>query len=117
MPQALGPVISGIMAQRYGWRSYWVLNAAMFAFLIVFEILFAPESKYERHSDVETVVVEKAESSMDEHVHVEGGGIVEKHVDTHLGKGRPNRAQMMCTKPTYSKSQFFNDGECAFEPV
>ncbi|BCS14720.1 hypothetical protein ALUC_61276S [Aspergillus luchuensis] len=44
----LGPVISGNITQRFGWRSFFWLSMAMTCFNIVTILLFCPETKYHR---------------------------------------------------------------------
>ncbi|KIY03902.1 uncharacterized protein Z520_00594 [Fonsecaea multimorphosa CBS 102226] len=46
----LGPVIAGVMSDRYGWRSFWWLCVAIAVFSTVFQVFLMPETRWgERH--------------------------------------------------------------------
>lgn len=49
----VGPIISGPMAQRVGWRNFWWLNVAMLALAAVMVAFMFPETKYHRAHPVE----------------------------------------------------------------
>ncbi|KAL1966227.1 hypothetical protein VTN77DRAFT_4779 [Rasamsonia byssochlamydoides] len=44
----VGPIVSGPMAYHIGWRSFWWLNVALLATVIVPLIFFFPETKWHR---------------------------------------------------------------------
>ncbi|KAF4626677.1 hypothetical protein G7Y89_g11477 [Cudoniella acicularis] len=44
----VGPIISGPMAQRYGWRSFWWFNTAVLGFTVICCIFLFPETKFNR---------------------------------------------------------------------
>jgi len=44
----VGPIISGPMAQKTGWRNFWWLNAALLAFTTICCIFLFPETKFNR---------------------------------------------------------------------
>lgn len=100
----VGPVVAGSISEAYGWRSFWVLNAGLFAGLIVFCLIFLPETKFEREESVEATTVHVSSDKESE----EAIGI--KHVDDQLGRGKPNRAQFNPLQPfTGSMSSFLRD--------
>ncbi|KAF2485683.1 major facilitator superfamily domain-containing protein [Neohortaea acidophila] len=90
----LGPIMSGNIAARHGWRSFFWLTVALAAFVTVLLIFFFPETKWRRDTanhagvkDEETntktqkATVESEVSSQD----LAGGAVV--------GGGKPSRAQ------------------------
>ncbi|KAK4047494.1 hypothetical protein OIV83_005407 [Microbotryomycetes sp. JL201] len=105
--QMLGPVVAGTMSDKYGWQSFWWLNAACFAFCAIWSALFQPETRFARTeaptnaSMSDIVKVEEEHVSSDVHV--------EKHVDAALGKGRPSRLQYKPWALHFQKEQFFRD--------
>lgn len=111
----LGPIFSGVMTERYGWRSFWWLNVAGYCFLLAWCIFLVPETSWDRGAPlpVETTV-EVSEKSEDVMVETKentsesdiknvtspsvvpaGAHDVVNHIDTHLHKGTPNRTQFM----------------------
>ena len=72
--------------------SFWYLNVALYVFMIVLIFFFGPETKFSR--------VDVPESEIeDDKVTNEHADVVERHVDTHLGKGKPSRQQFMPWQP------------------
>ncbi|KAK7204562.1 MFS transporter-like protein [Myxozyma melibiosi] len=45
----IGPTVAGRMTELYGWRSFWWLNTALYAFLLVF-LMIVPETKWNRNA-------------------------------------------------------------------
>jgi MFS family permease len=50
----LGPVVAGVTAQRYGWRSFWWICSALSGFAVIYQVFFLPETKWKR-GQIETV--------------------------------------------------------------
>jgi MFS family permease len=50
----LGPVVAGVTAQKYGWRSFWWICTALSCFAVLYQIFFLPETKFKR-PEVEVV--------------------------------------------------------------
>jgi hypothetical protein len=49
----LGPVVAGITAERYGWRTFWWVSTALSCFSLVYQLLFLPETKWShRHTQI-----------------------------------------------------------------
>jgi len=46
----VGPIVAGVMAQEYGWRSYWWLSTAISAFANLWILFFQPETKWDRRA-------------------------------------------------------------------
>lgn len=44
----VGPIVSGPMASKVGWRNFWWLNTALLAFTTVLCVFLFPETKYDR---------------------------------------------------------------------
>jgi hypothetical protein len=49
----IGPIISGVMTDHVNWQSFWWLNVAMFAAMIVLIVFCFPETKYTARGDYE----------------------------------------------------------------
>lgn len=47
----LGPVVAGVMTERYGWRSFWWCNTAVCTLALVYQIFLLPETKWNRGID------------------------------------------------------------------
>ena len=111
----VGPVAAGAISERWGWRSFWWLNVALFGFLIVYQFFLNPETKFDRSETAGSVVTDKDSATakeLGEHDEI----VVEKHVDDKLGRGRPNKAQMApILLPKFNKKSLMNDR--AFVPV
>ncbi|KAM0790327.1 hypothetical protein ACM66B_003212 [Microbotryomycetes sp. NB124-2] len=105
--QMLGPVIAGTMSDKYGWQSFWWLNAAISAFCAVFAILLQPETRYARPDSVPT---NASLSNLDKHEQDQNSTLaVEKHVDDSLGRGRPSKGQYKPWALRFEKKQFLRD--------
>ncbi|RFU79416.1 mfs transporter [Trichoderma arundinaceum] len=46
----IGPIISGSMAERYGWRSFWWFNTGLLIFTLILNGLLLPETRFARKS-------------------------------------------------------------------
>ena len=44
----VGPIVSGSMSERFGWRSFWWLNVAFYAASLAFQLCLHPETYYDR---------------------------------------------------------------------
>ncbi|KAK6380303.1 hypothetical protein LTS17_005492 [Exophiala oligosperma] len=54
----IGPVIAGVMSDRYGWRSFWWLCTAIAVFSLLFQVFLMPETRWgERHVGIAHDVV------------------------------------------------------------
>lgn len=106
----LGPIFSGVMTERYGWRSFWWLNVAGYVFLLVWAIFLIPETSWDRHAPVPIessavadekkateVQIENRETSSDLNVDETSAEFAEvvNHVAPYLHKGTPKRVQFM----------------------
>jgi MFS family permease len=100
----IGPVIAGVMAQRYGWRSFWWFDMAAYILLIAYLVVLVPETKWLRQgrpghitrvieaTDGQTALDEKVVIDQEEDVG-EQPATVEEHADNYVGKGRPSKSQ------------------------
>nr|POF23914.1 protein hol1 [Quercus suber] len=93
----LGPIMSGNIAARHGWRSFFWLTVALAAFVTVLLVVAFPETKYHRtatnHADLNDGSI-RADSE-----------VLEKDVGTAsstaeapgrlINKGKPNRSQWL----------------------
>lgn len=110
----LGPVFSGIMTERYGWRSFWWLNVAGYCFLLAWCVFLVPETSWDRQAplpvETKTEISEKASDTMietkqevllrsqDELSSGLGSPVahdVVEHVASFLAKGYPSRTQFL----------------------
>lgn len=99
-PQQVGPIISGPMAFHVGWRSFWWLNVAMLAAVIVLLIFFFPETKWHRvhpkdiHQGTPPDEVVQHEKQSSE-ARQENLVVHEEHVvqDPFLHRGYPSKRQ------------------------
>ncbi|KAA8913487.1 putative MFS transporter [Sphaerosporella brunnea] len=96
----VGPIISGVMTDRLGWRSFWWLNVGLYGAMIVFLVLLHPETHYDRRdlpvSDGQQT--EPSDASIFEKPAValsEGTTSPKANVDEVFGKGAPTRAQFL----------------------
>ena len=110
----IGPVVAGVMSDKYGWRSFWWLNVAAFAVLIIMIIVWQPETKFDRSHLTKADFTEDEDKPNGETEHVEKDHAdVERHVDTHLGKGKPARWQFKLWQPVSDlKKAFIQDVWC-----
>lgn len=49
----IGPIIAGVMTEHVNWQSFWWLNVALFAFMIILVIVGFPETKYTARGEYE----------------------------------------------------------------
>ena len=64
-PIQLGPILSGYVADQYGWRTnFWILTAFT-ALNLLLVVLFAPETQYERPSIYDTDIARTYSSRFD----------------------------------------------------
>lgn len=119
MTLQLGPIIAGPMIDRTGWRNFWWLNTAIFAFTLVMVIFGFPETKWHRaHPDeIEREAAEGSNSPTKANsiVQTVGVGSFEKKNsspglsnhsqtvtaprDPYFGKGTPSKRQYMFFQP------------------
>ncbi|KAJ6031894.1 hypothetical protein N7540_002626 [Penicillium herquei] len=105
----IGPIISGVMALHVGWRSFWWLNVAGCALLIVGGIFLFPEIKWDRvqpadqnnppsstntnqHAQVGQATGEREVAVQKENSHSEVAR-PEEAFDPFLHKGSPSKSQ------------------------
>jgi MFS family permease len=87
----VGPVVSGIMSDAYGWRSFWWCNVALVGALIALTIVAQPETKFRRSlmpSAPSNPEVQKSEEDQID-------SSIEHHIDQHLGRGKPTKRQYL----------------------
>ncbi|KAK9449446.1 putative MFS transporter [Limtongia smithiae] len=103
----LGPVIAGVMSERYGWRSFWWFNVAAYCVLTLYTVFLIPETKWNRGTapgavQDEHIFDEKsAEDSQNEVVMnqdalvstMTNGEVQIEHKDEWIYKGKPSRGQ------------------------
>ncbi|KAF9894130.1 hypothetical protein FE257_009103 [Aspergillus nanangensis] len=85
----LGPVISGNIAQRFGWRSFFWLSLAMTCFNFITLALFAPETKFSRSTTAQPTPKSTLKSTDAEATHLES---IDMRT-TKVGTGKPSRPQ------------------------
>jgi MFS family permease len=122
----VGPIISGPMAQRFGWRNFWWLNTALLGFTVLLCIFAFPETKFTRSFVPENSTVspspplkvgsseefEHAQISAVDHADPEKSATAQPksdndttltHVHTHedpwLGRGKPSKQQWKLAQP------------------
>jgi MFS family permease len=107
----VGPIISGAMSDRFGWRSFWWLNVAGYAFSFLFQLFLFPETYYDRRHLVGGVGVEHT-SSMPSDPDTEkptSEPISEAYPTTRIGnvfrKGGPTKIQFTTLKMRASKRE------------
>lgn len=87
------------MALHVGWRSFWWLNVAAFAFIIVISVFLFPETKWHRLHPQEihrTTSQERPQVNGDE----KGSAAQEEEVaDPFLHKGYPSKSQFNIYQP------------------
>jgi len=90
------------MSDKYGWRSFWWLNVALYAAMLVFQLLLYPETHYDRRqlvdagktddkltpSEAPLTENEKQSVTPDKGIH----GVTE-YVDNVFRKGSPTKSQ------------------------
>jgi MFS family permease len=105
----LGPVMSGNIAGRHGWQSFFWLETGLSAFAIFLIALTFPETKYHRGNGIKTVSPSSSLHQSNGVVAVEGQTDLEKNISTTkpadseesslaaipVGKGGPSRQQYM----------------------
>ncbi|PON24982.1 hypothetical protein TGAM01_v206063 [Trichoderma gamsii] len=52
---AIGPIIAGSMAERFGWRSFWWFNTGLLIFTLFLNIGLLPETRFPRKSHAKTI--------------------------------------------------------------
>lgn len=90
----IGPIISGNMAQRYGWRSFWWLSTALGVFNTLNLLVLYPETRYRRGPAVESEPVSPGEKDDKRLEHTEA-----QIADSVTGRGRPSRLQFKLWQP------------------
>ncbi|KAK4046482.1 hypothetical protein OIO90_006553 [Microbotryomycetes sp. JL221] len=106
--QMIGPVVSGVMSDRYGWQSFWWLNVALFGLAFLWALAFQPETRYTRvgatPNNMSATDVSKS-GEQDKHCEL----AIERHVDDALGRGRPTSTQFKPWALEFDKRQFVRD--------
>ncbi|KAL4811665.1 major facilitator superfamily domain-containing protein [Aspergillus spinulosporus] len=89
----IGPIISGNIAQSFGWRSFFWLSLAMSAFNFITLLVFFPETRFHRNH-INTPAHSIQPSSLREEIKEECAQleIVGRDLDI-LGKGCPSKMQ------------------------
>jgi MFS family permease len=85
----VGPIVSGAMTEKYGWRSFWWLNVGLYGFLTVGTLLFMPETKWSR---IENPIIEASKGD-EKKEHVETSAVEVNAEDNFLGSGSPSKNQ------------------------
>ncbi|KAK9342741.1 major facilitator superfamily domain-containing protein, partial [Lipomyces starkeyi] len=121
----IGPVISGVMSQRYGWRSFWWFNVAAYVLLTLYTIFLIPETKWNRKAgslssdlkadDNGSGTVDKAAIDGQQEMVLEASRVQEKpdtvahnnsnvvqitHQDEYIYMGKPSKEQFQFISPT-----------------
>ncbi|KAF8542748.1 MFS transporter [Trichophaea hybrida] len=99
----VGGIVSGAMSDRYGWRSFWWLNVALYTLMLLFQVLLHPETHYDRRHlvssnatndssppDVASFEQEKFTAISSEGVHP-----ITEYIDTVFRKGSPTKSQFI----------------------
>lgn len=93
----IGPIISGNMAQRYGWRSFWWLSTGLAVFNTVNLLFLFPETRYKRGPTAEQTPAVHDGSDKDYEKQIEQ---VEPAAGEDVtGRGRPARWQFKLWQP------------------
>jgi MFS family permease len=109
----IGPIISGVMTEHSGWRSFWWLNTGLLGLSFVMVVFMFPETKWNRahpvHKDAPIAIgqtanetekldtasqIEKIPSTIAPLEHIETAAR-----DPYLGKGSPSKAQWTLFTP------------------
>ncbi|KAH8647397.1 major facilitator superfamily domain-containing protein [Xylariales sp. PMI_506] len=100
----VGPIISGTMAQQYGWRSFWWFYTGLVFLTLACNVAFFPETRYHRRyaNQATSAMVVRAtepngnntEQKLDNPEHLSDQIDVQTHEVPYLGRGRPTRNQM-----------------------
>ncbi|OJJ96092.1 hypothetical protein ASPACDRAFT_35146 [Aspergillus aculeatus ATCC 16872] len=91
----IGPIISGNIAQNFGWRSFFWLSLAMSAFNFITLLVVFPETRYLRdHKDAPASSAQPSstEPIKQESTHLENIETLDRDMNIH-GKGRPSKMQ------------------------
>jgi hypothetical protein len=100
------------MTDRWGWRSFWWLNVALYGAMIVFQFFLHPETHYDRRNLLGSNVPQTSHSgsSIAEKPAVtlsEGTSSPRENIDQHFGKGAPSRSQFLSLTRRASKKETF----------
>ncbi|BEJ04889.1 hypothetical protein CcaverHIS641_0207060 [Cutaneotrichosporon cavernicola] len=107
----IGPIMSGNMAQRYGWRSFWWLSVALGVFNVVNLIFVFPETRFRREDLIQDESnPEITEKHAQEPMHLENSQEaapstptaptdVEASSTSVTGHGRPSKQQWKLWQP------------------
>ena len=106
--EQVGPIVAGVMAQEYGWRSYWWLSTAISAFANLWILFFQPETKWDRRAVGEVPRVGELPDGLDgPHLKSDSGtsSIDGRNLSTAESKedgqartrppGKPSKAQLL----------------------
>ncbi|KAK3670972.1 hypothetical protein LTR78_009088 [Recurvomyces mirabilis] len=93
----LGPIMSGNIAARHGWRSFFWLSVALAAFVTILLIFAFPETRW-RRSNGNHPSSSKVTKDMKDNPHIQDAPIdseanSEHHDGQLVGKGQPSKAQ------------------------
>jgi MFS family permease len=101
----IGPIMSGNMAQKYGWRSFWWLTVALGVFNTVNLLFVFPETRFRRdHLPKDGAVLETPEKH-ETPMHLEDGheppapSDPEAGTTSVQGHGRPSKQQWKLWQP------------------
>ncbi|CCX33323.1 major facilitator superfamily domain-containing protein [Pyronema domesticum] len=107
----VGPIISGAMSDRFGWRSFWWLNVAGYAFSFLFQLFLFPETYYDRRHLVSGVGIGHTPSMASDPDTEKSTSepISEAHpttrIDNVFRKGGPTKIQFTTLKMRASKRE------------
>ncbi|CAM1500626.1 Fc.00g097880.m01.CDS01 [Cosmosporella sp. VM-42] len=114
----IGPVISGNIAARHGWRSYFWLSTGLCALALVALALGFPETKWHREprNSTEAAVSSSPAEAKETTLHNERDTFDNENVSNQLNKGRPSKAAfniIMHPDPEWKKFIFKDAISCA----
>ncbi|KAF7714038.1 Uncharacterized protein PECH_004967 [Penicillium ucsense] len=115
----VGPIIAGVMALHVGWRNFWWLNVAAFAFVIIAGVFAFPETKWHRALPTEfhqteaslnstadstdgkekTQTTEDTSKSIPTQLEVQQPTVESDAMDPYLYKGSPSKSQFHIYQP------------------